>query len=321
MKKIILSFMTLIMLTACSTVPVAKNSNKLSIVTTIFPEYDWVCEILGDKAKDAEVTMLLDNKIDLHSYQPTADDIIKISTCDMFVYVGGESDGWAEAAIKGAANKDMVVINLLDALGDSVKEEEFVEGMEHEHDHNETEELEKELDEHVWLSLKNAKTLCSHIAGKLGKMDAVNAETYTANANAYISRLDALDLQYKSAIGAAAKKALLFGDRFPFRYLADDYNLDYYAAFSGCSAETEASFETVAFLAKKVDELGLSCVMTMEGTNHKIAETVIQNTKDKNQKILSLNSMQSVTSADVKNGASYISIMENNLELLKEALN
>ena len=309
------------------------KTDKLSIVTTIFPEYDWVKEILGDKADNAEVTMLLDNGVDLHSYQPTADDIVKISDCDLFIYVGGESDGWVDDALKNATNKDMKVINLLEVLGDSVKEEETVEGMqeeEHDHDHEDADEHddaeehdheeEAEYDEHVWLSLRNAEMLCDAISSALQQIDPDNKDAYAANTSAYIKRLSALDADYQAAVDAATYKTILFGDRFPFRYLVDDYGLNYYAAFVGCSAETEASFETISFLAKKVDELKLPCVLTIEGAQHKIAETIVQNTAEKNQKVLTMDSMQSTTSKDVKNGTTYLSVMEKNLSVLKEAL-
>lgn len=313
----------------------ASDKTRLRVVTTIFPEYDWVREILGDKADNAEVTMLLDNGADLHSYQPTADDIVKISECDLFIYVGGESDDWVDDALKNAANKNMKVINLLEALGERVKTEEVVEGMqeeEHDHDHDHEDadehddakehdhEEEAEYDEHVWLSLKNAQTLCSAISGVLQQIDPDNKDTYAANASAYIKKLSALDADYQAAVNAATRKTVLFGDRFPFRYLAEDYGLRYYAAFAGCSAESEASFETISFLAGKVDELNLPCVLTIEGVQHKIAETIVRNTAAKNQKVLMMDSMQSTTSKDAANGATYLSVMEQNLSVLKEAL-
>lgn len=509
MKKMIPLFLVLTMvvglLAGCGKKNAAEtgesDSNKLSVVTTIFPEYDWVKEILGDKAESTDLTMLLDNGVDLHSYQPTADDIVKISDCDLFIYVGGESDKWVDDALKEATNKDMKVIDLLEVLGDSVKTEETVEGMqetEHAHDHskevstfedhevqdrslsdwagswqsaypfaldgtlddafaamaeegemtadeyktyyqngyktditniniegdhiaftyedgkkvgsdykyigyyiqnwstgtkaamyrfeavdrtsgapiyiefndhmiesaapehfhirmsNESfdaivdpekswptffpadmtgEDLcehmeghghdhdhEEEADEHVWLSLKNAKTLVRAISDALQELDPDNKDTYAANTSAYIEKLSALDGAYQSAVDGAARKTVLFGDRFPFRYLVDDYGLSYYAAFTGCSAESEASFETVSFLAKKVDELKLPCVLTIEGKNYKIAETIVENTAEKNQKILTMDSMQSTTSEDVANGTTYLSVMEQNLSMLKEAL-
>lgn len=299
-----------------------QSGNKpLKIVTTIFPEYDWVREILGDKADRAEVTMLLDNGVDLHSYQPTADDIIKISDCDLFLYVGGESDGWVEDALKEATNKEMQVINLLDVLGEQVKEEEVVEGMEGEEEEEADEEEGPEYDEHVWLSLKNAETLCNAISDALEEIDPANKDAYATNAASYLEKLAALDGEYQTVVDNAARKTVLFGDRFPFRYLVDDYGLSYYAAFAGCSAETEASFETISFLAGKVDELRLPCVLTIEGAQHKIAETIVQNTAEKNQSILTLDSMQSTTSTDVANGTTYLSVMESNLDVLKQALN
>lgn len=328
MKKLIACLLAGLMmvgaLTACSSSTTAKNgqTDKLSVVCTIFPEYDWVREILGSHAGDADITMLLDNGVDLHSYQPTADDIIKISNCDMFIYVGGESDQWVEDALKESTNKNMVVINLLEILGDTVKEEEVIEGMEAEEDEAQEEGEEgPEYDEHVWLSLKNAKTFCNYIASKLGELDSTNAGDYSANADAYGKKLDELDKSYQQTVDSAGQKTVLFGDRFPFRYLADDYGLTYYAAFVGCSAETEASFETIAFLSKKVDELGLGSVLTIEGAKHKIAETIVQNTKDKNQAVRTMDSMQSTTSKDVENGTTYLSIMQTNLEVLKDALN
>jgi zinc transport system substrate-binding protein len=314
-----------------------KNSdpNKLQIVTTIFPEYDWVREIAGlgansvDKSAvdSIELTMLLDNGVDLHSFQPTAADIAKISTCDMFIYVGGESDFWVDDALKESINKDMVVIDLLDVLGDSVKEEEVVEGMqeeEEEHEHGEAEADEEEegpeYDEHVWLSLKDSQVLCSEIAKKLGEIDPEHAEAYNANAENYVSKLAALDQEYQSAVDNAKVKTILFGDRFPFRYMADDYGIDYYAAFVGCSAETEASFETVIFLSGKVDELKLPAICTIENSDQKIANTIKDNTTAKDQEIIAFNSLQSTTSKNVEEGATYIGAMEDNLQAMKNAL-
>lgn len=333
MKKIIAAATVLLvaagMFTGCgaSEKPTAQG-DKLKIVTTIFPEYDWTREILGDQSERAEVTMLLDNGVDLHSYQPTADDLIKIAECDLFIYVGGESDGWVESALASTSNPDRAVINLIDTLGDGVKLEEVVEGMqETEHDHEEDEghahdadEQEAETDEHVWLSLRNAQAVCQKIAEKLGEIDPEHEQAYTQNALAYIDKLSALDAKYQAAVDAANNKTLVFGDRFPFRYLTEDYGLNYYAAFVGCSAETEASFETIRFLAEKTDALGLSHVLTIENPNHKIAETVVANTSGKNQQVLSMDSMQSVTSKDVAAGATYLSIMEHNLDVLTQAL-
>lgn len=298
-----------------------ENNTRFSIVTTIFPEYDWVRQILGENQANVDLTMLLDKGVDLHSYQPSADDMVKVSKCDLFIYAGGESDAWVDDALKSAQNKNMKVINLLDVLGNQVKEEEQVEGMQAEEEEEEGEEEGPEYDEHVWLSLKNAKTLCSTIADALCEIDSKNADVYKKNLNEYTKNLDALDKEYQQAVNSAKYDTLVFGDRFPFRYMVDDYSLKYYAAFVGCSAETEASFETIKFLANKVDELDVTTVLTIEDPKHKIAQTVVENTKEKNQKILALNSMQSVTSDDVKNGETYLNVMQSNLDVLKQALN
>ena len=321
MKKILALLLALwipaAVLSGCAPQDDSAASNKLNIVTTIFPAYDWVGEILGDETDRAEITMLLDSGVDLHSYQPTVDDIVKISNCDLFLYVGGESDGWVDDALKNAPNKERKVIRLLDVLGDSAKAEETVEGMqEEEHDHEE----EAEYDEHIWLSLKNAQVLVAAISEALQETDPARKDTYAANAAAYAEKLSALDGEYRAAVDSGKYKTLLFGDRFPFRYLADDYGLNYYAAFPGCSAETEASFETVSFLAGKMDALGLPCVLTIEGTQHKIAETIVQNTAQKNQQVLTMASMQAVTANDAASGVSYLSLMEKNLSVLKKAL-
>lgn len=332
MKKIITLMLVAVLavfaLSGCSTSKSGEDTKdkKIKIVTTIFPEYDWVMQILGDKADKADVTMLLDKGVDLHSYQPSTADIAKISEADVFIYVGGESDDWVEDVLKEAKNKKLKVINLMDVMGDKAKEEEVKEGMQpEEEEHAEEakdgkEEEEVEYDEHVWLSLKNAKIFTKKIADVLSEVDKDDAKTYQANYESYAKKLDDLDKKYADAVASAKNKTLVFGDRFPFRYLVNDYGLDYYAAFVGCSAESEASFETVTFLAKKIDELGLGNVLTIEGKNHKIAKTVVDNTKNKDQKVLTMDSMQSTTAKDVKDGATYLGIMEKNLEVLKEAL-
>lgn len=309
-----------VMSTGCGNAA-GKSKGKYSVVCTIFPEYDWVREVLGDKADNFDLTLLMDNGVDLHSYQPTARDIMNISDCDVFIYVGGESDKWVADILKEASNKDMIVINLLDTLGSQKKEEELVEGMEGEEEEAGDEEAgEVEYDEHVWLSLKNAVIFTTAIKDAICKVDADNKEIYENNATAYIQKLTELDAQYEEIVNNSTTKTVLFGDRFPFRYLADDYGLEYYAAFSGCSAETEASFDTVTFLAGKVDELGLSKVFVIENSDKKLARTIVENTKDKNQDILELNSLQTASSSDAQKGITYLELMKNNLEVLQKGL-
>ena len=335
MKKALSVLLALALMTTAlfSGAALAENK-KLSIVTTIFPIYDWARQIVSGN-DSVEITLLLNNGTDLHSYQPAAQDILKISTADLFIYVGGESDEWVEDVLAAAMNPDLVAINLVEAMGDAIKAEEIVEGMEHEHEHeheheeeeeeheheHEHDHEEEETDEHVWLSLRNADALCKVIAEAMSRIDPAGSGQYQANLADYSARLTALDKAYAEMVEAAQYKTVLFGDRFPFRYLVDDYGLTYFAAFSGCSAESEASFQTIVFLARKVDELGLPAVLTIEHPKTRIAETVVAATQAKDAKILSMDSMQSVTSQDVQSGLTYLSVMENNLTVLREALN
>lgn len=330
MKKVFAFLLSFGLLVSCIVTCAGAEANQINIVTTIFPIYDWVREVVGDNASHANITLLLDNGVDLHSYQPTAQDILAISTSDLFIYVGGESDEWVEDVLQSAMNPNLKAINLVDAMGEDIKTEEVVEGMEHDHDHEDSEEHEEhdhehehedEADEHVWLSLRNAGKLTGIIADTLSEIDPDYAEYYQANASAYIGKLADLDARYTDTVNGSACKTILFGDRFPFRYLADDYGLTYFAAFSGCSAESEASFETIVFLAGKTDELGLPAVLTIEHPKTRIAETIVQATSAKDQKILMLDSMQGTTAADIQAGMTYLSVMESNLEVLKEALN
>ncbi len=317
MKKIIALCLCLIAVVSAVSGCSANTENdngKINIVTTIFPLYEWTKNIAGDKA---DVTLLVDNGVDLHSFQPSAEDIVKISTCDMFVYVGGESDSWVDDALKEKVNKDMAVVNLLELLKNDIKEEETVEGMQEE----KGEEDEKEYDEHIWLSLRNARKCCDGICKELVSVDKKNKTSYESNNKDYSDKLNNLDNEYKTAVNSAKTKTVVFGDRFPFRYLADDYDIKYYAAFAGCSAETEASFKTIAFLADKVDEYKLNAIFKIETSDDKIAKTIRENTKSKNQKILTLDSMQNKTAKDIKNKITYLSVMKNNLNTLKEGLN
>ena len=298
-----------------------ETDKKLNIVTTIFPEYDWTRAILGDRADDVNLTMLLDNGTDLHSFQPAVKDIMKVSSCDLLIYVGGESDQWIEDALESAQNKDMKTINLMEVLGDSIKEEETVEGMQesdHDHDHDHEDEEEKEYDEHVWTSMRNAEVICDAIAATLEEMDPENKEIYQSNAETYKEKLSALDEEYQETVDSAKQKTLIFADRFPFRYLVDDYGMEYYAAFSGCSAESEASFKTVTFLSGKIDEIGTGSILVIDGSDKRIANTIKGNTSQKNQQILTMDSMQSAGTDDAD--YTYLNVMSNNLVVLKQAL-
>lgn len=302
----------------------SKDSGKVEIVCTIFPEYDWAKELVKGKEDKFNVTLLMGNGTDLHNFQPTSEDIMTISECDVFVYVGGESDTWVKDALKEAKNKNMKVIKLMDVLSGRVAEEETVEGMQGDDDHDEAhgDDDHEEYDEHVWLSVRNAKIIVEALAKEISSVDKAkdDADAINENLNEYLKKLDELDGKYKEAVAAGNKNTVIFGDRFPFRYLVDDYNLDYYAAFSGCSAETEASFETITFLAKKVDETGVNVVLMIDGSDESIARTIINSTNKKDRKILVMNSMQAVTKKDINAGSTYLDIMTENLGVLTEAL-
>ena len=321
-KKNILIFMSLMLLLslcACGnrTEKQAETAARpLRIVAAIFPAWDWTKNILGENPANAELTLLLDNGVDLHSFQPSVEDILTISGADLFIYVGGESDQWVTDALKQTKNPELHVISMLDILGEAAHEEELKEGMQAEAEPEE----EAAYDEHVWLSLRSASVICSAVSAELSALDPDHAAVYEANVRTYQEKLKELDQAYALTISECPLKTLLFGDRFPFRYLVEDYGLDYYAAFSGCSAETEASFETVTFLAQKAAELSLPAVLTIDGTDHRIAETIVRNTKGPEPQILTLDSMQSVSAKDIENGTTYLSVMEKDLEVLKQAL-
>lgn len=315
MKKIIAAALALML--ALSSGSVHAQQKKLNIVCTTFPSYDWMRSILGDRLNAVELTLLQDSGADLHNFQPTAQDFIKISSADMMVYIGGPADAWVEDAVKEARNKDMVTVNLLKALG----EDTLMDVVKDDHEHDDHDgHVHSHEDEHIWLSLRNAQKLSRAMATALALLDAEHANTYLANQQAYAAQLDKLDRQYREAVDAARHKTLLFGDRFPFRYLAEDYGLTYFAAFSGCSAETEASFETVAFLANKADELNLPAILVLDGSDGKIAKAVLGASRNKSRPLIVLDSMQTVDSQMVREGTTYLGIMEKNLESLKEAL-
>ena len=347
MKKRIICLICILLFAALSLAPLSacskKDDGKIKVVCTIFPVYDWAMNVIGDRKDDYSVTLLQDSGADLHSYQPTVADLAAIAQADVFVYVGGESDEWVEDALRSVKNKNMVALDLLSILGDKAFVEEIVEGMQHDHDHDHEDEdhdhdhededhdhegedhdhdheEEEELDEHVWLSLKNAEIYTQAIANALSSADEAGKESYQENATKYIASLQELDLAYAEAVRAASRDTLLFGDRFPFRYLVSDYGLKYYAAFVGCSAESNASFETIHFLATKVDELAIKVILKIENSKSDIAEGIKNASTAKNQKIMVLDSLQSANKKEYASGRNYLSVMESNLEVLKAAL-
>ena len=350
-----------------------QKNNKYSIVASTFYEYDWIMQILGENKDKFNVTLLTDSGVDLHSYAPTAADIVTITSADLFVYNGGHSHSWVDDVIAEPTNDKFRAINIMKLLGDEVKAEVSIDGMdgnhdecshehdgcshehdEHSHEHDEhSHEHDKcshehdehshsedchehddccgkssdghsghnHDDEHVWLSLNNAMIVCNLLGESIGTVDQENADTYRKNAAAYVQKLEDLDQNYEDVISSSEKDTLIFADRFPFLYLMDDYDLNYFAAFQGCSAETEASFETVAFLAEKVNELDIDELLIIDSGLIELANTINSSTDDKDCEILTLHSMQSVSGEDIDNGATYYKFMENNLKVIEQALN
>ncbi len=311
MKKIVAYFLLTSILftgiTACE--KKEKNNEKINIVCTMFPQYDWTRELIKGVEDKIELVLLVDNGADIHSYQPTAEDILVLGNCDMAIYTNGVSDEWVAEAIKKSQNS-IKQIKMMDIACENEHEEEHVLSGEHYHE-----------DEHVWLSLENAEEICEEIAQGLIEIDAERGEIYKNNLKSYTKKLEALDNEYEKEIKKANNKTLLFADRFPFAHLVEDYDLSYYAAFPGCSAESEASFEVVAHLAEKMEKENLPAAIVIDNGNDRLAKTIIENTKSKNAKIITMKSMQSVKKEEIEDKITYIGIMEENLEALKVALN
>lgn len=312
--------MSLFVFCACSNDNGGKNASvdtaKPTIICTAFPQYDWVREIVGDKAEKFDIVLLNDNGVDMHSFQPSVDDIVKLNESELVISVGSTSEKWIDETLENSAKKSTVHMKLTEAIGEGklLLNDGHVCEEEHDHEHSD------EVDEHVWLSLENAKAVCGTIAEKITALDPENAEYYAENLKNYIDKLDELTSKLNDGVKAAHNKTLIFADRFPFRYLLNDFGIEYYAAFEGCSSDSEASFETIAFLAAKLDELELDTVMTADGSDGKLAATVVSITKSKNPKILTLDSMQSVSRDDIESGTSYISVMEKNVDTIISAL-
>ena len=310
-----------IALTSCGTP--AKNGKNITIVTTVFPEYDWVRQILGDYSDGIELILLVQNGTDLHSYQPTVSDMAVLSDCDILIRTGGMSDFWIDDALASAPDKDRIVIELMDLMTKSEKliEQSLHHNKEHSHEHDDHGHAEDTHDEHVWLSLKLAARFCQVICDAICEKVPENAEAYLKNCAKYVETLKALDKMYTQNIDQFKEKVLLFADRFPFSYLTHDYGLHCFAAFPGCSAESEASFETIAFLSEQVDRYSLPAVIILENSDQTIAETVIAATDKKNAQIVIMNSLQSVTKKDMQNGVTYLEIMTQNLDAILSSLN
>ncbi len=326
MKKMIATFfLAVFFLTAlfgASASATAAGDTKLNIVATVFPLYDFAWAVAGDKA---EVSMLLKPGAEIHSYDPSPADIIKIQNADVFLYVGGESDVWVDEILSSMDVSHKQVIRLMDTV--SLVEEETVEGMqeeEEEHHHDGDEEdggepegEEPEYDEHIWTSPQNAQVMVQAIAGALAAADEKNKDAYAANADAYAAGIQAVDAAFEAVVSQSAHHLLVFGDRFPFRYFADAYGLEYRAAFPGCSTETEASAATIAYLIDTVKQNNLPCVYTIELSNGNIARSIGEQT---GAQVLTLHSCQGISRDEFAAGETYVSIMQKNVEALKKGL-
>lgn len=321
MKVIAIAILTVFyscLLSGCtSNNAVLEEDNRFHIVCTTFPQYDWTANLICGNEENISLTLLMDKGGDLHNFQPSALDIARVSECDLFLYVGGESDAWVKDALKEAVNPKMRVINMMEVVSETLVEEEHVAGGS---GHDKQEHDEQEYDEHIWLSIRNAERIVEAIAAELVSMDSRNVDLYQRNCERYTAALRALDLQFAKVIDSGKKDTLLFADRFPFRYFVEDYGLNYYAAFNGCSAETEAGFGTMAFLINKLDELELDFVIVLDGSDDRLARVVIENTQSGHQKVCVLNSMQSISRKEIKEGLHYLNIMEENLNVIRKLL-
>ena len=313
MKKFFIFILSIILIvtvfSSCQKPETTQKNDGITVVTTIFPVYDWTRNVAGD---NCNVIYLDESGTDMHSFEPTAKDILTLADADVLIHIGGVSDEWVAAAVESANNPELITLSLMDVTG--VLEEEIIDGMEHDDDDAYD---TAEYDEHIWLSLRKAEAAVSAIAETLGKADNANKDKYTANAESYNAKLASLDGKFSDCVNNAKRKTLLFADRFPFRYFTEDYSLEYFAAFPGCSAESEASFETMTFLIEKTKELSLPYILIIENSDSKMAQTIGNET---GAEILSLNSCQSVTKNDIDNGITYLSAMEKNLQTITEAL-
>ncbi len=346
MKKWIILITICLMMSGCSSNnnqnQEADENQTLSIVTTSFHEYDWLMQVLQERSEIFDIVLLMDTGVDLHSYEPSVEDITIISNADLFIYNGGPSHDWVDELLQQSGNENLNTIDVIKVLDDLIQNEVHIEGMQasshdheheesHDHEHEESHDHEHEeshdheesvgrIDEHVWLSLSNAQIIVDEIAIKMGNLDPEYATHYQENADSYNALLEELDASFHEAIEHADRDTLIFADRFPFLYLMDDYDIDYYAAFQGCSTDTEASFETIAFISDKISELEVNVVFVMDNGLIELANTVIANSNQEDVEVLELNSIQSVNQVQINDGITYYEIMENNLVQLKKAL-
>ncbi len=315
MKKtlcLILALSLLMCLPACGREPARETEPEaeLTIVATLFPAYDFARQIAGDRAS---VYLLVPPGAEAHSFEPTARDMIRIRECSLFFCNGGESEAWVEELLADQQIETLVMLDCVDAL-----EEEVREGMQEIHEeHGDEEEEGPEYDEHVWTSPVNAKRICQALCERLCELDPEGERVYRANLARYAAQLDMLDAEFRQAVENGRRRTVVFADRFPVRYFVEEYGLEYYAAFPGCADDTEPSARTVAFLIDKVRDEEIPAVFTIEFSNEKMADVICEDTGCRK---LRFHPCHNVSAEDLENGVSYLSLMRNNLEALKEAL-
>lgn len=317
MKKLfslLLISMVIISSSACDLFE--ESNSELSVVSTIFPGYDFARAVVGDE-ENISVEMILEPGVEAHDYEPTPQDIITIESADVIIYVGGDSDEWIESILEDIDTSDITIIRMMDVV--EVVEEEIVDGMEaEEHEDGEEEEEETEYDEHVWTSLTNSIEIINEIEETLSELYTDKEDAFSKNAESYITQIEEIDEEIKEVVETASTNTIVVADRFPFAYFTSDYNLTYYAAFPGCSSQTEASASTIAFLIDKVNEEGISSILKIELSSSNIADTISDET---GAEILTFHSAHNVSSEDFENGVTYVDIMKSNVEVLKKALN
>ena len=311
----------LTVLTACGNVQTEGNNKKgLSVVATMFAEYDFAKQVIGE---NGTVEMLMPPGGEIHSYEPTPQDIISIKNADIFIYGGGESDSWLDTVLESADAENLEIISMMDVC--ELYEEEAVDGMESDHKHDETcdheaeeEHHHTEYDEHVWTSPVNAVKIIEKITETACRLDEENSGEYKRNSEEYIKKINGLHKQFGEAVNGSERKLMVFADRFPFRYFAEEYGLDYSAAFPGCSHDTEPSAKTIQYLIDKIKAEGIPVIFTIENSDRNVAETISGET---GAKVLEFHSCHNITKSELENGVTYVDLMERNLKNLKEALN
>lgn len=319
MKKLFSLLLVAILLFCLSSCAISqKSKGKINIISSVFASYDFAKQ-LSAGVEDVEVDLLITPGTEPHSYEPSVQDMAKIKECDLFIYLGGESDEWVSSLLDTFEDDEVRTLKMIDCV--ELLEEETIEGMQsghhehHEDEHEHEHEAEGEIDEHVWTSPVNAISICEKIKDALCEIDNEHADAYNMNFKNYKAQLAELDGDFRSTF--STEQTLVIADRFPFRYLKEEYGFDYYAAFPGCSTENDPSAATIAFLENKIEELNSTAVFYTEFSSQKVADTLCEATGVKK---LMLHSCHNVSLDDFNSGKTYVDLMKQNLKNIQEAL-